>query len=238
MASRWWPWRYGAFVAVVLGLGAMGYVLAQAEPAPVPTAPNGLAAAMQVARQHAPGQVIAAGPTTAGGHPAWMVRVRGRGGLWVVTVGAASGKVYVARVAPPSPTTVTVTAAERAAAGAVPHSHVSRTMAAVLSGHPVYEVVVTVGGSTWMVVVSRTSGAVLSVHALTAPAPGISAARAGQVAVAAVGGGQAIRTHRSEPTEAGVWHYDVTVLLPTSTRMVVTVSQSGTVTAVHPASGS
>ena len=238
MAGRQWRWRYGAFAAVVLGLGAMGYVLAQTEPAPVPTSPTGLAVAMQVARHHVPGQVLAAGPTTVGGQPAWLVRLRARGAVWVVTVAVASRQVHLTRVAP-APTAVTVAAAEQAAAGAVSHSALSGVTAAVVNGQPVYDVVVTgSSGADWMVVVSRTSGRVLSVRALTAPGPGISATHADQLAVAAVGGGQAIRTQRSEPTEAGVWHYDVTVLLPTSTRMVVTVSQSGTVTAVHRASGS
>ncbi|MDA8201085.1 MAG: hypothetical protein M0Z54_16910 [Thermaerobacter sp.] len=237
MAGR--QWRYGAFAAVVLGLGAMGYVLAQAEPAPVPTSRHGLAAAVQLARLHVPGQVLAVGPTTVDGQPAWMVRLRGHGGLWVVTVATTSGQVRVAPISPSSPTPVSIAAADQAATGAVPHSVVSRTTAAVVNGHAVYDVVVTVSdGADWMVAVSRTSGAIVSVQTLSTPGPGISATRADQLAVAAVGGGQAIRTQRSEPTDAGGWHYDVTVLLPTSTHMVVTVSQSGTVTAVHPASGS
>ena len=61
----------------------------------------------------------------------------------------------------------------------------------------------------------------------------ISAATAQAIAVRAVGGGQALATTRTEPTDQGTWSYRVQVLEPTSARVDVTVSPTGRVLGVR-----
>ncbi len=225
----------------MVGMGATAYALSRTMPLAIPAANYGLAAATRLARQRAPGQVLTAGPSMLAGRPAWVFRIREAHQLVEVSVVAATGSVQVVplpQAAPPGQ--VSRQAAGRAALHAVPGSRLVSLHRATAGAIPIYAATVAdAAGHLWQVTVSGTSGKVLAITRESAPTGGqITASRADQLAVRAVGGGQVLKTRRSEPSDQGVWHYQVTVLLPTSTRMVVMVSPEGQVLSVAPASGS
>lgn len=225
----------------MVGMGAAAYALSRTMPLPVPVAAYGLGSATRLARQHAPGQVLTAGPSMQAGRPTWVFRIREGHQVVQVSVDAAGGGVRVVPVAQgTSAGRVSRQAAGRAAVTAVPGSHLVSIHRAMAGTVPVYAALVDdAAGHPWQVMVSRVSGQVLAITRRPGPTGGtVTASRAGQLAVTAVGGGQVLATRRSEPSDHGVWHYQVTVLLPTSTRMVVAVSRAGQVLSVAPASGS
>ncbi len=96
------------------------------------------------------------------------------------------------------------------------------------------------------VLVSASSGRVVAVTPQVAAPAGasgtaappdtsglIAAPAAEAIAVRAVGGGEALSVTRTEPTDQGVWSYQVRVLEPTSAHVDVTVSRTGRVLGIR-----
>lgn len=234
-------WVYGAAGALAVGVLVPAYAFLQAVPAPRPTAALSLKAATRLARQAAAGTVLTAGSSTIAGQLAYVFRIRSpKGQVQLVTVNGANGQVHH-QVLVSSITPKNVQAAEKRALAVVPQSRVLTTTAAKIGETAVYQVLVAnPSGQRWSVAVAAATGAVLGVHRLTtgSPPPPVSRRRAEQLAVAAVGGGQAIDLHQSEPNDHGQRTYVVTVLLPTSAHVNVKVSPAGRILAVGSASGS
>lgn len=247
--------RYGrrllaAGIVLAFGLLVPAYLVGRDVPAPLAVARVGLAGAKKMALAAVGGgQVLTAAPTMRRRQPVYGFTIRSSAGrLWSVSVDQQTAKVI--RGPAPAGGVIGLNRAVRLALARVPGSH-AIAWRVVTKGHRRLDQVTLAGpGDTrdqvWItpasgVVVRMVRGAPNSPPTaagggsrLALGASGtISPAAAGKIAVQAVGGGHVLSVTRSEPTDRATFTYRVKVLLPTSMRVDVKVTETGAVLRVH-----
>ncbi|MHB1980630.1 MAG: PepSY domain-containing protein [Sulfobacillus sp.] len=238
------PRRTVIISAAVLTLILMGpaYLVWQSLPAPLSMAAVGLQQARTAALDAVGGgQILTSSPTVRGGQPVYAFSIRSKNGsLWAVAVNQGSGQV-TQRTARTSPV-ISGQQAGLIATALIPGGRATQVTLLSHSGASVEQVLVATASSSWRVLVSATTGAVLGVQqvsgqvgvaaAVSVPDATISAQAADAIALQAVGRGQVVTVTKSESSPGHPWVYRVKVLLPTSSTALVQVSQQGKVVAV------